>query len=313
MAITGGIVAAGAAVGGSMLSSSAASSAAGAQESAANNSTALEQAVYSQNQKNLSGYMATGSVANDALSNLYGLNPTTGQYQTQDSSTSQGQALTELEGLSGVSPTLSGVNSGQAFNNAYTQFQNSPTYQFALSQGGQALDRSAASKGLLLSGAQLKDSQAFGQGLASQGLSQFTSNLTNLYNGLTSGITGLSSLGQSSATQSNNNGLASAGQIGSSLTNAGIAQASGILGSANYTNQGVQNALGALGSNNTSFGGQGSALGQLGNLLSGNSTPSWSGSGTSSLSGWGTGNFGVADDGSAFSGAGVNSLQGWGQ
>lgn len=49
----------------------------------------------------------------------------------------------------------------------YSSFYESPDYQFRLEEGQRALDRGAASRGMLLSGAQLRDTQRFGQGLAS--------------------------------------------------------------------------------------------------------------------------------------------------
>lgn len=49
----------------------------------------------------------------------------------------------------------------------YSGFTESPDYQFRLEEGNKALDRSAAGRGMLLSGAQMKDSQRFNQGLAS--------------------------------------------------------------------------------------------------------------------------------------------------
>ena len=54
-----------------------------------------------------------------------------------------------------------GLSGGQ-FN------QNNPQYQFLQKQGQQALDRSAAARGMGYSGAQMKAAQQFGQGLASQ-------------------------------------------------------------------------------------------------------------------------------------------------
>ena len=45
---------------------------------------------------------------------------------------------------------------------------SNPAYQFQLKQGQQALDRSAAARGMGYSGAQMKAAQQFGQGLASQ-------------------------------------------------------------------------------------------------------------------------------------------------
>ena len=47
-------------------------------------------------------------------------------------------------------------------------FLNNPQYQFLLKQGQQALDRSAAARGMGYSGAQMKAAQQFWQGLASQ-------------------------------------------------------------------------------------------------------------------------------------------------
>ena len=47
-------------------------------------------------------------------------------------------------------------------------FLSSPQYQFLQKQGQQALDRSAAARGMGYSGAQMKAAQQFGQGLASQ-------------------------------------------------------------------------------------------------------------------------------------------------
>lgn len=50
---------------------------------------------------------------------------------------------------------------------AMKYFYTSPDYQFRLSEGQKAIDRSAASRGMLLSGAQLKASDRFGQETAS--------------------------------------------------------------------------------------------------------------------------------------------------
>jgi hypothetical protein len=63
----------------------------------------------------------------------------------------------------GVMP---GGNLVRPFSNA--DFQADPGYGFRLSEGMKALDRSAASRGNLLSGATLKGAERYGQGLASQ-------------------------------------------------------------------------------------------------------------------------------------------------
>ena len=75
----------------------------------------------------------------------------------------------------------SGLSGGQ-FN------QNNPQYQFLLKQGQQALDRSAAARGMGYSGAQMKAAQQFGQGLASQQYdkeySRASDEFSNYYNRL---------------------------------------------------------------------------------------------------------------------------------
>lgn len=73
-----------------------------------------------------------------------------------------------------------GLGEGQDGAPDYSAFQNSPDYQFNLQQGQNALDRSAASRGRLFSGAQVKGSQAYGQGMASNQLGTYRQGLGNL-------------------------------------------------------------------------------------------------------------------------------------
>lgn len=63
---------------------------------------------------------------------------------------------------------LLGLNGTQAANDAMGRFQTSPGYQFQMEQGVGALDRSAAARGGLYSGAQGKALTEYGQGLANQ-------------------------------------------------------------------------------------------------------------------------------------------------
>lgn len=68
------------------------------------------------------------------------------------------QMVADAYGLGGTAGT----------DRAQTAFRTSPGYQFAFDQGLQALDRSAASRGMLNSGNQQQDLMKFGQGLADQ-------------------------------------------------------------------------------------------------------------------------------------------------
>lgn len=123
------------------------------------------------------------------------------------------------------------------------QFQADPGYAFRLSEGMKALDRSAAARGNLLSGATLRGAQRFGQDLASQEYM----NAFNRYQAERAARLGplqsLAGVGQTSA-----QALAGqAGALGAGLgqtymaggVGAGQARASGYLGQANALTQGL--------------------------------------------------------------------------
>ena len=124
--------------------------------------------------------------------------------------------------------------------NALNQFAGSvlgpleatPAFQFQLEQGVNALDRSAAARGKLLSGQQVKAVQQFGQGLASQ---ESNNQLNRL--------AGLAGIGQTAATNAGQFGAAAASNIGNSLINAGTQRASGFVGQSNAINDSLNNFL----------------------------------------------------------------------
>lgn len=111
-----------------------------------------------------------------------------------------------------------------------SQFQADPGYAFRMSEGMKALERSAAARGGLLSGATLKSVQQYGQGLASQeyqnAFNRYQAERAARLNPLQS----LAGVGQTSA----NALTGAAGQLGSGLAGTygqmGQAQAAGILG-----------------------------------------------------------------------------------
>ena len=71
-------------------------------------------------------------------------------------------AMQNFGGVAGYDPASAMKNFGAA------DFQTDPGYAFRLSEGMKALDRTAASRGGLLSGATLKGAQRYGSDLASQ-------------------------------------------------------------------------------------------------------------------------------------------------
>lgn len=75
---------------------------------------------------------------------------------------------------------LLGLQGADAQNEAYGQFRTDPGYQFALDQGIGAIDKSAAARGNLNSGATLKALQQYGQGMADQSYGNYLSRLMGL-------------------------------------------------------------------------------------------------------------------------------------
>jgi hypothetical protein len=127
------------------------------------------------------------------------------------------------------------------------QFQQDPGYAFRMSEGMKALDRQAAARGGLISGAALRGAQRFGQELGSQEYGAAFNRYQAERNALLNPLQSLAGVGQTSAGQ-----LASgAGQTGTNLSNiigsgaaaqgqalgaAGQARASGYMGQSNALN-----------------------------------------------------------------------------
>lgn len=152
------------------------------------------------------------------------------------------------------------------------QFQADPGYGFRMSEGMKALERSAAARGGLLSGATLKGIQRYGQDLASQ---EYT-NAFNRYQTERAArlqpLQSLAGLGQTTAQQIGQSGQQMATGVGEALTSGAAARASGYVGQANaltgalntgftnYQNQQLLNRLGSVNAGYSSTGGYGSSI-----------------------------------------------------
>jgi hypothetical protein len=123
-------------------------------------------------------------------------------------------------------------------------FQTDPGYAFRLSEGMKALDRTAAARGGLLSGATLKGAQRFNQDLASQeyqnAYNRYQTNRANQLNPLMGYASGP---GLSATSASSNAAQQFGAQTGQNLQDIGSARASGYLGSQNA----LSSALGQAG------------------------------------------------------------------
>ena len=162
--------------------------------------------------------------------------------------------LMELLGIGGDASVADYGRDARDFS--VNDFEVDPGYAFRLSEGNKALERSAAARGMLMSGSMFKGAQRFGQDLASQeyqnAFNRFQTNRSSRLNPL---------MGMAGAGQNATNVVSSAaGQLGQNLgenaMGAGNARASGYIGSANaYTN--AINQMGNLGAQYYGMGGMG--------------------------------------------------------
>lgn len=109
-------------------------------------------------------------------------------------------------------------------------FQADPGYQFRLSEGQKALERSAAARGGLISGGSQKELQRYGQDYASGEYGNWLSRLGDLTN-----------LGRGAVTEGNNAQLMTANNVGNAYINQGLAQAGKYVNQANAASSGLDN------------------------------------------------------------------------
>jgi hypothetical protein len=224
--IGGGVAAAGSIIGG-MSGASAAKKAAGTQAAAADRAAELQYQQFQEQQELQAPFREAGLTAQNRLLDYLGL--------SEDKKAPGFGKYTKDFGM--------------------RDFQQDPGYAFRMSEGLKALDRTAAARGGLLSGATLKGAQRFGQDLGSQeytnAFNRYQVNRSNQINPLQS----LLGSGQSATNVLGSAGQNYANQAGEAYMGAGNARASGYIGSANalsnafggvsnaFTNYNLMNAL----------------------------------------------------------------------
>lgn len=115
-------------------------------------------------------------------------------------------------------------------------FQQSPGYQFAFGEGQRAIDQNASARGLLNSGARLKELTRYGQGMANQEYGNYQNRLA-----------ALSGIGQTATGQTAQLGAQTAQGVGNAYQQAGQAQAAGGIGQANAYLGGANAGIGLYG------------------------------------------------------------------
>lgn len=114
-----------------------------------------------------------------------------------------------------------------------SQFQADPGYSFRMSEGMKGLERSAAARGGLLSGATLKGIQRFGQDLGSQEYQNAFNRYQTERNARLNPLQSLAGVGQTTSQQLGAAGTQMAGNVGNLMTSGAAARASGYVGGAN--------------------------------------------------------------------------------
>lgn len=181
---------AGAAVVGAGASIYAGNKAAGAAKSAANSSIAEQNAEYNQTRTDQAPWRTTGASALDQIAKLYGL----------DSTDANGNVV---------------KGSGKA---DFSSFSMSPDFQFNLGQGQDAINRSAAARGGLLSGAAVKAGETYATGLANQTFGDYVSRLSGVA-GAGQAATNATQAAGTNMANNNSNALMSAGNARASAYN----------------------------------------------------------------------------------------------
>jgi len=117
------------------------------------------------------------------------------------------------------------------------QFTQDPGYQFRLTEGMKALDRTAAARGGLLSGATLKGAQRYGQELGSQEFQNAFNRAQIERAARLQPLQSLAGIGQTAAGTLTGAAGAFGAQTGQNLQDVASARASGYLGGQNALNQ----------------------------------------------------------------------------
>lgn len=184
----------GAVIGSSLIGASAASKAAKAQTAAAQNETQLQEKIYSETTARFDPYYSAGKNALAAYNYEMGL---------------------------GDKPT------------GYGGYTKTPGYDFALKQGTDAVQASAAAKGGLNSGAAMKALTQYGQDYA-----------TNQYGTYMNRLAGISDSGQAAAANQASAGANYAAGATNAMSGAANATSAGYIGTANALTGGLQNMIG---------------------------------------------------------------------
>jgi hypothetical protein len=123
---------------------------------------------------------------------------------------------------------LLGLNGAGPQTNAFSQFQADPGYQYTVDQAVHGVDRSAAARGLLTSGATIKAIQDRAANLADQGYSNYFNRISGVAGTGQTATNNVANAGQTAVNNESNDMLAGANARASGYNTAAAAGAAGI-------------------------------------------------------------------------------------
>jgi len=192
-----------------------------------------------------------------AQSQLAATRETNAQQQAQYQQNVERMAPYTGAGVGALNQLTTGLAPGGQFTQNFrpSDLTTDPSYAWRMQQGTQNLNASAAARGLLGSGQNLKDITDYGQNAASQeyqnAFNRYQTQQSNLYNR----ISGLASLGENAAAGVGNQGIQVAQNIGQNtmtgmsnannyMTSGATAGSAGTVGSANAISNALSGGIG---------------------------------------------------------------------
>jgi hypothetical protein len=219
----------GSAVVGGVSSAVAGSKAAKAQKKAAEMSAETERYMYDQTRADQAPYRQVGTGALYKLADMYGVarpidSPSSIKTPAQWFNTGFGSISIPGGGFGGDQTNTQQMTKG------YKGFRTSPGYQFRVDEAMKGIERSAAARGMRLSGATMDAVQRRVQGVAEGEFENYANRLS-----------ALAGVGQTATQATSQAGAQAASGMAQAYTNAGNARASAYQNMGNAINSGVSN------------------------------------------------------------------------
>jgi hypothetical protein len=195
----------------------------------------------------LGGYMQANAIKNASNAQLAAADKAVALQEAMYNQQRADIAPWRQAGEQGLGEYTKGVTNNGALVRPFSMadYQADPGYGFRMSEGMKALDRTAASRGGLLSGATLKGAQRFGQDLASQEYQNAYNRYTQNQQTQRNALANLAGIGQTASGQLQRAGEAYVGPASELQQGIGNVRASGYVQGANALSGGLTGAVSA--------------------------------------------------------------------